>query len=299
MGLENLNRWHWMLISLIVGALLGYAQLYDLTGKRITPDEWYSDRRTIGLAVLMGKLNAPKTEQGYAMIADLTIYPAIEGKVCVAGNELLPANGKQGIGIYRPFQQVTEIPFRLIDGPPPPSPTYSILDYVKDLQKNRPDVAYRFAWWAVPPFTWSIWIGGSFLVIGILFPTFLSVLMGAGYMPVPKPREKPLRKSLYNSGGNEEMEGLVKAKKGPISAAEQNQLDELTTRLEQNLGSATIASGQVGTATDTGATAAAIRKLEAQPLDEQRPLIEAPKEDLEWGGEFYPVAHAKHKEEEK
>mgnify|MGYP000399453741 CR=1 FL=1 len=109
MGLENLKRWHWMLISLVIGALLGYAQIYDLSGKRITPDETYSDRRTIGIAVLMQKLSTPNTEKGYPWIADLTIYPPIEGKICVAGNELQPVQGKDGVASYRAFQQVTGI----------------------------------------------------------------------------------------------------------------------------------------------------------------------------------------------
>lgn len=297
MGLENLQRWHWMLISLVVGALLAYSQLYDLTGKRLTPDESYADRRTIGLAVLVNKLNLAKSEKGYLPIADLTIYPMIDGKICVAGNELQPVQGKPGVGIYKPFQQITDVPFRLIDGPQPPSATYSIQDYVKELQTRNPDLKYRFAWWAVPWVTWTIWISGSFLVIGILMPTFMSVLMGAGYMPPPKPKEAKAVKPTY-SGGSEEMEGLVKAKKaGAMTTEEQQQLDALTAKLQQNVGGMTVGGSTAGKHAET-ATAAAIRNLDAKPLEQTKP-IDQPKEDVEWGGEFYPVAHSKHVKDEK
>lgn len=298
MGLESLKTWHWMLISLIVGAALAYSQLYDLSGKRLTPDESYGDRRTIGLAVLIGKLNLPKTEKGYAHLADLTIYPAIDNRICVTGNELQPVQGKDGIGIYKPFQQVTEVPLKLLNGTPPPSNTYSILDYVKEVQTRNPDLTYRTAWWAVPPITWSIWMGGSFLLVGVLMPTFIRVMMGAGYMPPPKP--KAVAKPAYTyTGGDEEIEGLVKEKKGPMTAAQQEQLEALTAKLQQSVGNASVSTGPVQTGASTSAVTAAIKQLDAKPLEEAKPLTDAPKEDVEWGGEFYPVAHSKHHEDEK
>jgi hypothetical protein len=284
-----------MLISLLIGAVLAYSQRYDGT------DAGY---RTIGVAMLVNKLDAPPAEKGQRQLADVTIYPVFtqmvdnkpKSTVYVTGNELVPVNGKPGVGMYRPFQQVTDVPFKLTDGQAP-SPNYTFLDYVKERQKDNPEIKYRLAWWAMPGANYAVWMGGAFLFIGILFPTFINVMIGAGYMPPPKPKEKPQPKPVYtHSGPEEEIEGLVKAKKGPMTAAEQQQLEELTAKLQQNVGGASVATGVAGSTTNT--STAPVKKLDTKPLEEVKTL-EQPKEDVEWGGEFYPVAHAKHHSEEE
>lgn len=295
MGIENFKRWHWMLISFALGAILALTNIYDITsGSTITPDESEAggQRRTIGITTLVQKLNLPKTDKGYLWLADLTVYPAMNGRIYVSGNELEIQNGK---GIYRPFQQITDIPFKVSSMRDAPRADYTIQDYITDVAKQNPDLTYQYAWWFTPKAKWGIWMGISVLVVGILWPTLLGILLGTEREPKPKKQaEKP---HWMTSHGHDDL-SLGRPKKVGITAADQQQLAELTDKLEHSVGAGVQHSTAAQGAEPQSALAAAVRKLENKPVEAQQ-IVEAPKEDVDWGGEFYPVAHAKHKKEDE
>ncbi len=50
----------------------------------------------------------------------------------------------------------------------------TILDYLDRL--GAKGVGYRYAWWDHPGWIWTIWLGGSVVVIGILWPTVINLI---------------------------------------------------------------------------------------------------------------------------
>ena len=85
-------------------------------------------------------------------------------------------------GIYKPFQVISDIPFKFrMNGPDAPSAHFTLKDFLDDLKKSDPtrakNLQYRYAWWREPPAVWSLWGGGSVLLIGVIWPAVLSLLV--------------------------------------------------------------------------------------------------------------------------
>jgi hypothetical protein len=168
-------------------------------------------------------------------------------------------------------------------------PTYTVRDYLNGLQAERganglpahPNIHYRYAWWMEPKTILWLSVGGCVLGIGIIWPTLLNVLVGAGLGPPP--REKGV--SLRNLKATPVAVPMAKVP----TEADLNSLEELEESLLKSL--ETDGEEQVaGTATAAGP--APIRVLNAKPAAE--PVASPPqqKEDTPktFKGEYYPVA---------
>src|SRR5205814_5547936 len=77
MGIEDFKRWHWIAISVFVGAILIYTRLYTIDGKRIAPGDEVNYNRTISPSEFISFLQRPKTENGFAWMQNVVIYPPI------------------------------------------------------------------------------------------------------------------------------------------------------------------------------------------------------------------------------
>jgi len=287
MGIEDFKRWHWIAIGLVVGAILAYTRL------QMSPDESSVFRRGISAGELLRDLQRPKTPKGYPWVRDVTIYPPIENKNFVTGLNLeIQPDGK---GIYKPFQLMADIPFKLAGGAAAPSKTFTIRDYIDQLRKGHPEAAYQFAWWYLPWAIILLWGGGALLLIGGVWPVVVNVMIGAG---LGRNKEKEPEYDLDRFKGGAETATAPSGRAAP-TAADHKQLKELEESLQRNI-AASAARGDHSTTVAASATPTApVRKLDGGPVEltaEQRREQEA----REYKGEFYPVAKpAGHPEESK
>src|SRR4051812_32173658 len=76
MAIEDFKRWHWIAISVVIGAILTYLHIYSIDGDRLTPDE--TSRLSIGRSPyeVVRDLRS-KLSTGVPLIYSMTIYPPV------------------------------------------------------------------------------------------------------------------------------------------------------------------------------------------------------------------------------
>lgn len=173
-------------------------------------------------------------------------------------------------------------------------------EFLASLQRQFPPVAsshrdleYRFAWWEVPVNAMAIYGAGGFVVIGVIWPTVISLMAGAGLVKRPEPEDDY---DLSRFKGGEEANDDAKPE---VSQQDQDQLAELNAKLEA--GVADMLQGSTEPEIDHDAEhAAAIKKLETTAMDAEEGAVAQSNEPKEYRGEFYPVAKpVVHKDEKK
>ena len=83
-------------------------------------------------------------------------------------------------GKYNPYQLIADVPFKMAGSAPAPRADFTIRDYIDQLRKNHSEITYRYAWWNLPTAAAAIWGGGAVLLIGGIWPTLVSLMIGAG-----------------------------------------------------------------------------------------------------------------------
>jgi hypothetical protein len=163
-------------------------------------------------------------------------------------------------------------------------------EFLATLQKKFPttpeshrDLNFRYAWWEEPKTMMAMYGAGGFVVIGVLWPTLIALLMGAGLVKRPEPQEYDL--SRFKGGADPKPES-----KAAVTEADRNELAELNAKLEA--GVADMVQGSTAPDIDHDAEqAAVVKKLETRLLDAAEVASENhPDEPKEYQGEFYPVA---------
>lgn len=163
MGLENVKRWHWVTIGLVLGYL--YAEARMLAGP-------------VDVAALGQSFNDPRTFEkslagrtdGVPHFTDLTVYPYSSGRHLVAGRfyNATPRKIERGdktlwVTGWEDRCFVAANPYR--DG-------LSVYEYLK----RTPDASARYAWWADPRWSRLAYTAAGLLVVGVLWPTALNLL---------------------------------------------------------------------------------------------------------------------------
>src|SRR2546423_7982252 len=139
MGIENFKRWHWIAISVVVGTILVFTQLYTIDGQRVMPGDGVNYRRTIAPMQFVRNIQT-KTDKGYLLVRNATIYPPVQvqderGKpitksyVCGEEWEFQPS----GKALAKPFQFYADVPFKLPLAKAAPRADYTIRDYLDEL----------------------------------------------------------------------------------------------------------------------------------------------------------------------
>jgi hypothetical protein len=284
MQVQDLKRWHWALIALVVGVALSYAWT------NVEP----TIPRSLGQATFEDLLVRPPHE-GHAWLENLTVYPPEEGVYVVTGEQLTVTSGSKE-GTYKPFAYMAKIPYvpgagRTVAGAKPSAPAdQTILTYLKTTAEQHAHVDYRYAWERKPAAVYAIWTVGSLVVIGGVWPSLVSLLTGGGLGLTRQKDDDDYDLSRFGSG----KEAAPAGPTGPTTA-DVDQLKAVEAELEQKL----AGFGITGATDAAGGTdqAGGVRKLDAQPL-EAAP-IDKPEEPKDYKGEFYPVARpggAKHDE---
>jgi hypothetical protein len=277
MGIEDFKRWHWIVIGLLVGAVLAYTRM------QMSPDEASVLRRGISPAEFIRDLQRPKTPNGFSWLNDVRVYPPFENKVVVTGNNLeIQANGK---GVYKPFQLITDIPFKLAGAAPPPRSDFTIRDYIDQLKKNHPQIEYRFAWWTLPGAVAAIWGGGALLLIGGVWPFIVNLMIGAG-LGRKKEKDPDYDLDRFKAGP----EPAAAAKQKGLTVGDSEKLRELEEALQKNLAAGAAGADQPATTLIGAGSEPGVKKLDAGPLELAAAAQKKEEEDREYKGEFYPVA---------
>lgn len=273
MQVSALRRWHWILIALVVGLIGGsvrqatvdFEDRLDAYGKLMTSQRRFEE-------ALVGQV------QGVRQLKDITVYPyrirSANGSrrlvhIVAArywNGEAVMDHG-QLTARFLPCCYLATVPYKPLDGGTPGT----ILDYLEQLHKSS-GVQYRYAWWWWMLTPMALWVSGSLLVIGGIWPTVVNLL---AFGTLRRPREER-GVSLRN----------VKAPPAPqraVAAPAASYVDELDRELQETLA---VGSGSAGETEQ----APAPKVLASGPLE---PLAApAAADDREFGADkddFYPT----------
>jgi hypothetical protein len=292
-----------MLIALAVGYGIGWMQLN--IGQDIATE---THTETTFEAMLLAQPEGLKQERPW--LTNVVLYPPVPGVVQSPG-------GKHDIRSLITFDYIKRLP----DGkgkyasgaclarypyvPAHPSLGKEAKDPLAlfaEWGKNRPWLKVRYAWWREPLWNYVLYMGGAFILMGVIWPTVLKRLTLAGYGRPPEEIEKkpPFWKRWFTKQPKPVHfdDGLVTATKPPssttLSAEELARMDQMEEGLKDFLTQQQPEPG--GEIQDEPAPE--IRQLPNTPIDQptEAPKAEEPKD---YGGEFYPtVAHGKKPEKE-
>ncbi|HWE94858.1 MAG TPA: hypothetical protein VG269_12910 [Tepidisphaeraceae bacterium] len=264
MRASDLRQWQWILISLVVGAGVGY--VFQRAGEDLSGT--YGDQLVSQWRFEEALL---KVEEGKPCFTDVAVHkqmvPDRKGGTkpayIVAGvyynGQVTQENGKI-VRRWRPSFFQSDIPYKPATDPghlgkPDAAAKFeqiaqpTVIDYLNLLGETR-GVQYTNAWWRAMGV--KSWMFYSFLVIGVAWPILIN-LMTFGSIRRPG-EEKGI--DLSKVKAHEEKPAPVVA-----SDADLDQLNALDAELEKNLADAPPAP-----ATVVAAEPAPVRKLAAAPL---------------------------------
>jgi hypothetical protein len=93
-----------------------------------------------------------------------------------------------GVGKLRPYFYIAPVPFQpLADRQLGRRPVEgaTVRDYLNGLKSRG--VTYAYAWWADARYAAGMWVGGSFLLLGVMWPTLFNLL---AFGTLRRPREE-------------------------------------------------------------------------------------------------------------
>lgn len=278
MELQNLSRWHWVIVGLLVGLGLGFAYSnWDGTEGRISvaPEPFQRDllrqeRRAENDPPVIRNvvLNVDADGVYYATFEQINLAKLAYGSFVIKGRTPWPVTHPNGTDLQR-GETVADLH-----------------EYLEQVKAANPDFDYHYAWWNEARFVYPIWTVGAVVLIGGVWPTVINLMIGAGFAPPRKPKEKKIKPTA--------------SKPEPAPPAKP-QVDEaeiaaVAAAYEQRL-AAGASEGDAAVAGDQPA-AEPIRQLDGGPV-EPIPVPHNPEDDepKEFVGEFYPVVKTTHKKD--
>jgi hypothetical protein len=329
MQLEDFKRWHWVLIAIVIGALMGFSW-------NLTPPDEKAEGRGISALDFVGNIARQKTGNGYSWIRQTLVYPAedrtnpVTGKhekanyvVCSMLTPIpLPADldsesmdqlrGRAkdaGIENYEKMEKPqllgsirakpkykyaithfsADIPFK-VGNIQPKSDTYTIRDYLAETRTAFPDIDFKYAWWAAPRATYLLWTGGAVLLIGGVWPSLVGLIIGAG-LGGPKREKKGEGYDLSRFGKSSAPSKSAAPMKPGVSEADAQQLRDLQEKLEQNVSGMAMTGGPAAYE-GAPATATTVKQLSGSPDPIKPGAPTDSDEPKEYKGEYYPVVKA-------
>lgn len=279
MGLNNWRWWHWLALSIVVGAGLGLAfTSIDLTDT--------SAMQSTSFVNMRNKIER-RTDKGDSILTQIRVGPVrLDNKGQKV--QLVTYYERQHnrvTGSWDPVVQywlATPVPL----SPKSPRPDFGVLDYLKDRSQDIKTLDYKYQWWLEPRNIWIFTLGGSVLLVGLLWPlVILKLLVKLGLAEPPSERMGSLAAVKITDDSSELSTGAV------VTADDRQKLDDLNAELAANVAGMTVASSNG----DRKHVEEPIRLLKGDNVVEVKPM-EQDKDPEDFKGEFYPVArpHAKH-----
>jgi len=225
-----------------------------------------------------------RTDTGESRVSDIRVRPAVkdlQGNWVDSLSFRLATRNKD----TEKWEIVEQYQVRFQRPPYGDSPAgSSIIDYLKARQANTPTLVYSYQAWREPRWVWAISLGGSVLLIGVIWPLVIRLMVRLGLGQPERAIEKGYDLSKVSS--RSAAPAIVAA---PV--ADRSELDALNAKLEENVAGMLIAE-KPADVDDESPEAEVIRKLDAQPAEPPAPAAPA-QDDQDYRGEYYPVAKPK------
>ena len=289
MGLENLKRWHWMIIGLLFGAMFGGTLVF-----------WRDVSDNVERSYDRNQF-AEYIDRGME-VQKLVLHPEIDGQEWISGEWYKLEGGRQMGARLRPQRAGSTQPAQVRPGAwvkfvllaadtSSKRPIYlkpvTAKEYMDNLANEypqaKPQLAYKFAWWEVPKYTVAMYAAGGFVLVGVIWPTIINVLSGAGF---GRGKQEVDEYDLSRFKGVVEPEVLAAA----MPKDDQALLD-LNAKMEANVADMMVTSNLSDIDRENEEEEQAIKQLQMQKMDAVETDAEkADREAREYKGEFYPVA---------
>lgn len=319
--MQNLKRWHWMLIAVAVGLVVGYIRtLYIdmvLDGHQtISSQERFEQ-------VLTTKEKLPGGERfAFTNLMVVRDPEDKEGKTyaimgrCISGRPFLAPDGK--IKRYDlPYLYMAKTPYT----PKSPLPEAtrksrrtwsdffqsifevvglkkrddpkSVLSYLRQL-RDAHGIQFTYAWWKEPRVTVAMTVLGSVAIIGLIWPTIVNLIV---FGSVFRPREEK-EKGISLRKVRRPAEPAPQKPREEMTDEELKQLLEMEAKLEAQLAAEMEKRREEGAAQPAKPKPEQpVRKFVTQPV-EPTPVAEQPKEDKVFerrADDYYPIHRGKPK----
>ena len=281
MELTSLKYWHWGLIGLIMGSIVGFSWMSMPSDVPRSADA-NAFRRTVGTNSSGSRYPANKD---LPVIRNVVVMPA---ETDPDGKLIYPVTFDR-LGVNRNDQTVyqeqglyAKTPFEA-DG--------SIIDFLNDKKISFSD---RTGPGRYRPVGYGAAIG--ILTIGFIWPTFIRFLVGAGFEK-PRPREP---KKTYATG--KQNDGTISDRKKGVNARDISDLNALNEKLEASVGKGLKSRGAHLDAKEVDEIVSKLMSGTGPKNTEDStaaPAPQLPHESKEYQGEWYPVVKPKHHDEKK
>ena len=287
MAIDDLKRWHWVVIGAVLGALIALAQV-------LGGNEPSANLPSVGRLEFEEDLRA-KPRDGSPVMENITVHPGPRGEPDLVTFDRRTDWGRFGTRNDGTARQIRYLPHRIYlprpFKPMMPAPgakagnDYTVRDYLRDLARTEPagQVAYRYAWWKEPKTAFALWTAGGVLIIGGVWPTVLQFLVGAGFgRRAPKDPDYDLNR--FHAGPDQA--------KQDAAVVDPHAVEDHVRQLEEELARNLSATAAGGFAPD-GAAKQPVKPLVSAPVEAPAPQGD---ERKEYQGEFYPVVKPHHDE---
>lgn len=235
--LENIRRWQWILLSIVIGLLIGLVRSHfdeaSVVGQSVFPNKMEDavikfdkaeDGRLISQfhSLRVRKFNAPDTKyvvMGKHFWKKQDGFMLYHDRFCVTDVVFKPTPGKlRGTKEYEPTwrdkaQRWAE-KLKLKE----PDPPGTVLDWLRKVQANE-GIEFRYEWWRQPRVSMAMWTAASFVVIGLVWPTVINVILfGSIFRPPGEAGIWGLRKVSARTRAAAQKRGLTEAELERIRA---------------------------------------------------------------------------------
>ncbi len=290
MDLQDLKRWHWAVAGLVIGLALSY--MYD---------GWDPSGQvpSVGIGTVQRDLLrvARGADRDLPLIRNIRLFPpVVENGVERWYMQLEMIDPVQRAYVRYEVKSIPT-PFKVER---PNNTEFARNQEVENVRVYLDAVAaandgfsYTYLWWRERPWIYTFWTGGAVLLVGGVWPTVLSVLVGAGFGRPPREKEE-YDLSRFGKGKSE-------ASAQPAApAVDAEELEAVTRAYEAGLAGEGEGEAMPAEAdAETAGSPPEIRKLTITPLEEAPPILKPPEEEKEYVGEFYPVARPAHKKSDE
>jgi hypothetical protein len=185
------------------------------------------------------------------------------------------------------------IPWNPADGHTVSDFLYAVDNYNKQLEGAQAiPIVIHYHWWESNKYGGVPWMVGTFLIVGVIWPSLLGVMIRGGLGRMT-PEEYDL--SRFKGGGDPAT--MPKPSAAEVTQSDMDKLRDLEAQLAENL--------KAGATSTAAAPAAApqpvepVKKLAGGPAETAAALPQAPEEPAEYQGEFYPVVKPHGQADEK
>jgi hypothetical protein len=168
----------------------------------------------------------------------------------------------------------------------PDGPQVTVRDWLTEAAAEYPWIQFKYAWWRDTKYAQWLWMGSTFVIVGVLWPIVMALLGRSGLGG----REMAMQHYDVNrfGKGKPEKKPAAARPKGELSKAGQEQLAAMNQSLMSEL---EVAGSGAAAAAPVAAAQQPAKQFVPGPAEPAAAAPEKPPEEREFSGEFYPVAH--------